>query len=331
MNDVDKESGEATVSKRHLKDAAGWYAALADEEVVTPAIRQQWQSWISASSAHREAWARIESVAKRFDQLRNDDTGSRASASETLHGLQARRLTRRSTLKTLLVLTGIGSGAWLTLSESPYLQIADYASAKGEIKELALSDGSEAWLNTSSHMNVRYTADQRLIHLLSGDIFINTAADSNRPLIVETSHGWLRALGTRFSVAEEYDHSVLAVFEGRVEVDIGQGLTRIIETGEQIAFSKGKWGVLSGADPARQAWVNHVLLANDIPLVDLISQLERYRFGYIYVESEVAQMRVMGSFPLDDPDVALEMLAASLEISVDKPLPWWVHIRAKNK
>ena len=330
MTGVEKKQDQAAVSKQHLKEAAEWYAALADETLAAD-IKQQWQRWISASSAHGEAWARIESVAKRFDQLRDDGTGTRAPASETLHSLQERRVTRRRTLKTMLVLAGIGSATWLSLSESPYLQMADYVSAKGEIKELALSDGSKAWLNTSSHMDVHYTTEQRLIHLLSGDIFIDTAADSNRPLIVETSHGRLRALGTRFSVAEEGDHTVLAVFEGRVEVDIGQGLNRIIDTGEQISFSKETWGVLRGADPARQAWVSHVLLANDIPLVDLLSQLERYRFGYIYVEPEAAQMRVLGSFPLDEPDVALEMLAASLDISIDKPIPWWVHIRSKNK
>ncbi|CAA0092759.1 Protein FecR [Zhongshania aliphaticivorans] len=316
------------MNKATLKEAADWYAVLADDSV-TLKSREQWQYWLDANPSHKEAWEHISSVSRRFERIREGDDSNFEVVSDSLSRLQQRRLTKRSTLKSLLLFAGLGVGSWLSVTESQRVPDADYVSDRGEIKELKLSDGSKVWLNTASHMDTTFTTYRRSIHLQEGDIFIDTAVDDlARPLIVETQNGNLKALGTRFSVAEEGDQSVLAVYEGRVEIDTRWDSPRVISAGKQIRFSKGHWGVLQAADPARQSWVNHVLLAQEMPLGELLLRLERYRLGYIHVDPDVADIRVMGVFPLDDTNIALDMLAASLGVVVDKRLPWWIRVHA---
>ncbi|WP_261014827.1 FecR family protein, partial [Streptococcus mitis] len=86
-----------------------------------------------------------------------------------------------------------------------------------------LADGTHIWLNALSAMDVRFDAQQRLLHLRFGEVLIDTAKDLQRPFLVDTAHGHLRALGTRFSVLHGEDNTTLNVFDGRVEVRTADG------------------------------------------------------------------------------------------------------------
>ncbi|WP_348775366.1 FecR domain-containing protein [Pseudomonas sp. PS01298] len=64
-----------------------------------------------------------------------------------------------------------------------------------------LDDGSQLALNADTASDIRSDSKQRSIQLYRGEMLVNTAQDpTQRPFIVQTGEGRVRALGTRFSV-----------------------------------------------------------------------------------------------------------------------------------
>jgi transmembrane sensor len=74
--------------------------------------------------------------------------------------------------------------------------------------------------------------------------------------------------------------------------------------------------------------VRHVLTAENMSLGQLVEELGRYRHGYLGCDPAVAQLPVMGAFPLDDSDQALRLLGAALPVKVQRLTPWWVSIES---
>ena len=159
-------------------------------------------------------------------------------------------------------------------------------------------------------------------------MLVDTAQDSTRPLVVDTLHGRLRALGTRFTVRLLDEATCLAVYGGAVEVRSIGGATRIVSAGSQVTFSATVIDKTEAADPAREAWSRGVLLAENMALQDVVAELNRYHHGHIGVSPEVAQLRVLGGYPLHDADKTLRMLAAVLPLRIKRTLPWWTSIEA---
>ncbi|MNN45931.1 fec operon regulator FecR [compost metagenome] len=172
-------------------------------------------------------------------------------------------------------------------------------------------------------------ADLRRLLLLQGEVLIETARDG-RPFIVESTQGRMRALGTRFSVTQQDGATRLAVFEGAVEIRTADGTSRqVIEAGNQVRFDSAVIGAPQPADPARQSWRKGILAANDMPLSAFVEELSRYRHGHLGVDPAVADLRVMGSFPLHDSDRALAMLQSALPVRIQRTLPWWISIEPR--
>ncbi|MFX5142205.1 FecR domain-containing protein, partial [Acinetobacter baumannii] len=76
------------------------------------------------------------------------------------------------------------------------------ATGVGERRHQRLADGAELTLNAESALDVLFSDRQRLLSLAQGDAFVQTAgpavAGDAGPLRVDTAHGSIRALGTRF-------------------------------------------------------------------------------------------------------------------------------------
>lgn len=309
------------LSHASLQQAAQWYVRLQDPQGGSQA-QQHWQTWLGQNPEHQAAWRYVERVSQRFAPLTDEPIGAG----------RALRSTRRQTLKTLLVLCAGSTLAWGTWRGTALPRViggwsADYATASGEIRDALLADGTHIWLNALSAMDVRFDAQQRLLHLRFGEVLIDTAKDLQRPFLVDTAHGHLRALGTRFSVLHGEDSTTLNVFDGRVEVRTADGQqVRIIESGQQAVFGRHTIRSTVPASATREAWSRGVLLADNLPLGQLIGELNRYRPGHLGCDPAVAHLPVMGSFPLKDSDHALHLLQAALPIRVDRPLPWWVSV-----
>ena len=324
---------DAPLPDRALVEASDWFAALNADHV--PAAEQRaWQDWLARSPEHRRAWAAIESVSARLRPLQ---AGTGEAALAAARGGGRRGPPRRQAIKRLAGLGGLGvaaltggggvavwrSGGWPAL-------LADQSTGIGERRDLTLADGTKVWLHARSALNIAFTAGERRVSILAGEVFFDTHPDpARRAFRVTTPLGELEALGTRFDVRVDAGKVRLDVFEGAVAVRRATGAEERVAAGEHMEFDRN--GVLTRgiADAAREAWPRGVLLARGTRLADLAAEIGRLRPGVIRVSPAVADLPVIGVFPADDPDRALDMLAASLPVRVRRTVPWWVSIDAR--
>lgn len=305
-----------------LEQAARWFAVLGVADV--PAEEwQAWQRWIDAAPEHREAWRRVENIHEHLQSL--------PSAARIALGSLPKR---RSALKILLLLcAGGGMGALLAKREQAgeYMAAlrAEHSTAVGAIAALPMPDRTQAWLNTDSAADLAYDDHQRLILLHRGEILLHSGADSHspsRPLVVEARGVRLRALGTRFSVRLDGVAVRLAVYDGAVEINGGT----VVPAGSQADIVAGQVGALTPSQEEESAWSRKLLIATQMRLDDFLQQLGRYRHGHLGCDPSVASVRLVGSFPLDDIDQALDLLQSVLPVRVEHVLPWWVTVKPRQ-
>ncbi|OZI32548.1 iron dicitrate transport regulator FecR [Bordetella genomosp. 10] len=326
-----------------MEQAAAWFSLLHSGTVID-ADRARWQGWLASSEDHRAAWAVVERVSQRFRSLQAD--ASPRQAADALQ-LANRRLARRRVVLGVAAIAGAGSALGWTLWRQPgavdalLAWAADYRTGTGERHEVRLADGTRVWLGSASAFDQNYGASLRRLRLRAGEILIQTAAEAARPFVVDTAQGRMRALGTRFNVRLDGEGgTLLAVYEGAVQITLAASAGRAaagsaaagnatIGAGQQVRFTADRLEAIVPADPAREVWSRGVLLAQDIPLGQVVAELSRYRHGHMAVAPDVAGLPVLGSYPLDDVDGALAMLQKSLPIRIRRPLPWWTTIEAR--
>src|SRR5688500_8273456 len=76
-----------------------------------------------------------------------------------------------------------------------------YASAKGQVREIRLSDGSVMTLDSDSQAIGELDSERRTVRLLKGRSFFAVAPDADRPFEVLARGQRVVAIGTRFDVS----------------------------------------------------------------------------------------------------------------------------------
>ena len=305
--------------KAHLQAAVQWYLTLNDAEV-SPEQHQAWRNWLASDPEHAKAWGRIEKLQQQLRGMPSD----LALPVLTEAGVQ-----RRHGLK-LLMLLATGATLFGGYRISPYS--ADFATRTGERRQVTLPDGSRLQLNTDTRADIVYSAEQRLILLRQGEVLITTATDRSpaRPLLVETPHGRVLALGTQFDVRLHAGFSTVEVQRNAVEVrphEAPQQVQRVAE-GQALTFGSAQLGNLRPLTVEGSAWTQGLLVTIDWRLDDFVHELARYRPGYLGCADAVADLRISGAFRLDDSDGILANLQVSLPVRVRRFSRYWVRIEA---
>lgn len=310
-------SGLSNAERDAIRAAAQWYARLASG-VEDERARQDWQRWHNADPLHQQAWQRMEAVRQQMARV----PGQLAAGS-----LQGATRSRRQVLRGFVLLAGAGGLATLGWrSELGHSLTADLRTGVGERKRIRLADGGALMLDTASAVDIRYDGQQRLLVLRAGALWVETAADAQqRPFLVETAHGRVRALGTRFTVATQADSSSVAVLEKAVEVTSRHAPAVVrLEAGQQMSFNETGLGTPTASDASVADWIQGSLVAVDRPLGELIDELARYRNGWLRCDPRIAGLKVSGAFPLDDTDLALAALESGFPVTVVRRTRYWV-------
>jgi transmembrane sensor len=198
--------------------------------------------------------------------------------------------------------------------------LSSYSTGIGGRREIALPDGSTAYLNTSSAISLAFDAGQRRLSLDAGEALFAVAADAARPFAVSAAAGVAVAHGTVFGMRRTGDEVGVFVAEGSVEVQLGGNPAAArLEPGQGLRYRHGRivTPVTAVDIAAATAWQRGKLIFNRRPLAEVTRELERYRFGRIVIaNAALRDMPVTGVFDLADTDAALDTIERTLPIKV---------------
>ena len=313
------------VSARVLDAAIAWQLTL-DSGDGNLAAHGEFDKWLASDEEHARAWHQLSMLDQRFSVASGP---ARAALLQPREGIRQRVRKLGSGLASVVLVCGL-----VLFAGQRYLPInywlADQRTATGEQRTLRLADGTLINLNTHSAIDVRFDDKRRLVVLQEGEILIETGHDDSRPFIVETREGSLRALGTRFIVKREDNGTRLSVLQSAVAAQ-PEALHRehIFKQGQQVLMRSDGLGPLQAVTTGTDAWTRGMLVVDNARLEDVIAELGRYRSGYLRLDPQLADLRITGSFPLHDTDMALNALLPTLPVQIQQRTPWWVTVSAR--
>ncbi|MEQ1591710.1 MAG: FecR family protein [Thiobacillaceae bacterium] len=266
-------------------------------------------AWYAASPGHTQAYDRAEALSQKFAALKQQPS---LSASQQAFVPQRRWRASYAAFAMLWALV-MGVVWWQT-----GLLEADYRTAQGEQRRIALPDGSALELNTASTAHVRYTRFARTIALQSGEAYFNVAHESHRTFIVSADDLAIRDIGTRFIVRRDGPATEVSVLEGQVELsDIHQaGSPLPLMAGQQRIYQAGLIGENNPVDmAATEAWRSGRLVFNAAPLGDIARELARYHpFEIRFADPGLAHETLTASFRIGDTPAFLQAAESVLDV-----------------
>lgn len=302
--------------------AIDWMVLLRSGEA-TASDAQRHRAWQAADPRHAAAWAHVSrALARSIEPLREATPGptARAAVVQVAIAGPARRRVLRSGLA---MAGGAVAAGWTLRSHWPAAALmTDLRTGTGERCSVMLDDGSRLVMNARTAVDVDFDGARRRLRLREGELIVRVAADAARPFFVESAQGHVRALGTRFMVRQEAGSTLAIVLEHSVLVRTAGGMERTLYEGDAARFTGEAIEETASGSRALANWERGMLSADDRPLAEVIEALRAYRPGLVRLSPEAGRLRVLGAFPLDDTDRALDSLAQTLPLRVSRYGPW---------
>lgn len=323
-----------TVDKLHIATtndpvrhtAAAWFARMRADDV-SERERGEFQRWLAEEPRHRTVYEHLEMLWS--------DLGAHAGTPEIatrLHAISARRFPaarsrppRRHvaiwSVAALLLIAALVTGwaLWPTWQPTPQL----YATGTGERRTLLLEDGSRVTLDTDTRLSVTFSQRTRQLTLVHGRAFFHVAKDPDRPFLVTTPDGIVRATGTQFSVYEHNADIEVTLVEGHVVVtphspSNHRGTAIAMRAGQRLLMGKGYPVPLleSARVNTDTAWLSGKLVFDDAPLPSAIAEFNRYTTDKIVIgDDSLRSIHVTGVFRVDDNRSFVDALKISYGLS----------------
>ncbi|MBC3411628.1 FecR domain-containing protein [Pseudomonas sp. SWRI51] len=312
---------EVPIAATIIEQASHWLMLHWGGELNSEQLRR-FVEWRAADPEHERAWLRLEQLQSTLSGV---PTGT---ALAVLREQPDAR--RRQALKLLGTLLLVGGSGYLVQSQLPWREaMADLRSGTGERLQHTLADGSRLSLNSGTAVDILFSASERRIRLLAGELLLDSGQDAaQRPLIVDTAAGEIQALGTRFSVYQHGERCQVELFEGELELRPRHARAMRLHAGQGCGFDANQVGAVVQANPNAIAWQDGRLIAERTPLGEFVEQLARHRPGLLRCDPAVAGLPLTGVFPLADTDRVLLALEQSLPVKVHRLTRLWATVSA---
>ncbi len=313
MDTRDCACGQTTVRD----DAARWFVRL-QEPAVSADEQQRFDAWLNQHQQHRDEFQLLQGLWTAADLL----PAPRLKAlAENQPARRERRPLLRYAVAASVLAVALGLGLFSGLNH-PGGYSAEFSTALGERKHVALPDGSVIDLNSRSRLQVRYDTDRRLIELSEGEAMFSVEHDSARPFVVEAGSGKITVTGTRFDVRRDVTQTRVAVEQGTVKVQghdapDNEFINLTAGLGTHVD-AQGKVAAAYAVNPAElTAWRGGKLVFNNARLSEVAAEVSRYREQPLTVGNpDVANLRLTSVFKSDDTDALLKALPSILPVAI---------------
>ena len=313
MDTRDCACGQTTVRD----DAARWFVRL-QEPAVSADEQQRFDAWLNQHPQHRDEFQLLQGLWTAADLL----PAPRLKAlAETRPARRERRPLLRYAVAASVLAVALGLGLFSGLNH-PGGYSAEFSTALGERKHVALPDGSVIDLNSRSRLQVHYEKDRRLIELSEGEAMFSVEHDSSRPFVVEAGSGKITVTGTRFDVRRDVTQTRVAVEQGTVKVQghdapDNEFINLTAGLGTHVD-AQGKVAAAFAVNPAElTAWRGGKLVFNNARLSEVAAEVSRYREQPLTVGNPgVANLRLTSVFKSDNTDALLKALPNILPVAI---------------
>jgi len=280
--------------------AADWLARR-DSGNWTELEQQSLDAWLQVSSAHRIAFLRLNSAWRRADCL--------SQCPETTPVRRAwERFSPRRIAAGLALVSAAALFSVFYLSPAPP---QNYATAIGERRTLALSDGSRLTLNTGTRVRTEIDAGARRVWMDVGEAYFDIAHDAAHPFVVEAGASRITVLGNMVKVA---------VVEGKVRVT--QAGQQAVLLANDTALADARLITTSRQSPVHLehllSWREGRLVIDQLTLAQAAHEFNRYnRRQLVIADPALSGMVVGGSFAPENIDGFARLLQQGLGLRVE--------------
>lgn len=199
-----------------------------------------------------------------------------------------------------------------------------YETQTGEVRSVALSDGSSVSIDAQSRIELDFDDHYRDVHMRDGKVLFRTTHDAKRPFRVILGNVTVTDIGTAFQISNSGEAQPVDVLvtEGEVQVDGPAGRTNLI-AGQRASFSqvassrvKPQVVAVAAADMERYlAWRDGKLDLDGETLDSAIGELNRHNRIQLRVDDPaLGRESLYGSFRMNDPATFARTVALGLDV-----------------
>ncbi|HEY0941724.1 MAG TPA: FecR domain-containing protein [Steroidobacter sp.] len=334
-----KPGSDTQIDALLSEQAAGWFIRLVANDL-SARERREYLAWLKASDRHVEALLDIyryhgygRKAKLNVRAMPNEDSGANVipftprGATVVHHKREVPR--RRRVLKIAATLAGIA----FTVVIGWIVKVAYFdqriTTDVGEWGRTMLADGSVLRIGPNTQLRWSFDDGQRLIVLSRGEAVFEVAKDPDRPFIVTTPLGDVRAIGTQFGVAfMNATTAVVTVAHGKVAVtkphdgrpaDDGSADVAELVADQQIVMSAAGAQPVKDVDASRELqWATGYYEFRGETVSQAIEQFNRRnRLQVVMADDRIGEIAMpFTTVKLDDPETFAAMLAARPDVQV---------------
>lgn len=277
--------------------AAEWLA-LRDSAEGKDLREAEFEAWLAESMANRVAYLRLEAAWNRADRL----ASLRAPAQPMLLRPEAPKTVRipiYMRLAASLIVCALAGAYIAWLDRAPETQ-QSFATGIGGHETVALSDGSQIELNTSTSVRTGFADGKRNAWLDQGEAYFSVKHDAAHPFVVWAGKRSVMVLGTKFSVHRDGDRLTVMVEQGMVTVSDGARHSALLAQGDTADVTSASF--LRAHETAQEiadalSWRNGLLVFDHETLASAVAEFNRYNSEKLVVaDAKAANLRIGGTF-----------------------------------
>ena len=198
-----------------------------------------------------------------------------------------------------------------------------HQTAFSEKMELDLPDGTKVSLNANSEL--KYKKENPREVWLNGEAFfkVQKKMQTGERFLVHTNDLTVEVLGTAFNVHTRMEQTSVVLEEGKVNLQLENGLEKEMEPGDLIAFSAKENRILKEEKTLKTeihtSWKDGSLLFEDISLKDAMSQITEIYGVKIKFENEaISSKRIHIGVPTTNIDICIKAMEIACKIKIEK-------------
>ena len=329
-------------------EACEWLVRLDGEKPLSGDELRELVAWLERSPAHSDALERHALLWDRMDTLAALAVPLGRSRVRLWHRLAARvrtplvRPVLAAGCAAIMLALAVMLAPWGDDSQgtAPGIAAGAFATSVGEMRTVALADGSTVQLNTDTRLRVKVTPELRSVVLSRGEAHFEVASAPDVPFVVYTAMGAVRAVGTAFRVRILETDVEVTVSEGAVDLDRvslagSAGLVEefpalkeslgLLVAGQTVRFNGPGDHLeavrdLSASEVVRSlSWREGLLTFSGETLAEVIDEVGRYTSTeVVIVDPAIRDMRIGGVFRTGETDALLDVLETSFGIRVSR-------------